>query len=250
MLLGISQCCDVDDRHSAVSAQETIDFSRDILPVFADNCFACHGPDAATREGGFRLDERASAFWRSRLGRGIRLCPAMSGPANCCVDSVPPTTANKCLRRTKKKQPSTEQIELLERWIAEGAKWKEHWAFISPQRPRITRRPKQIVGSQPDQLLCAGQTGNHRKKAPSGEANKTILVRRVFLDLIGLPPTPEQVDEFLQDESPDAYEKLVDRLLESPHYGEHMATFWLDAARFAEHQRLPKRFSPQHVVVA
>jgi hypothetical protein len=134
--------------------------------------------------------------------------------------------------KTKKKL-SAQQKELLTRWIAEGAKWQSHWAFETPKRPT----PPEVnngkwVRNEIDQFVL--QRLEKEKIKPSPEADKTTLVRRATFDLTGLPPTPEEVDAFLADKSPQAYEKVVDRLLNSPRYGEHMAKYWLDAARYAD----------------
>jgi len=217
---------------ASAQAQDEIDFSRDILPILSDNCFTCHGPDAATREGGFRLDVKASVFEEGDSGQH----PIVAGDPDASeiltrlrtddeFDVMPPPE--------QKKRPTLEQIDLLERWIREGADWKEHWAFIPPRRPDA---PKIQDQSWPrngiDDFVLAKLES--QGKQPSEMASKTTLVRRLYLDLIGLPPTPRQIDAFLTDRSEDAYEQLVDRLLASPRYGEHMATFWLDAARFAD----------------
>ena len=217
---------------TVLQAQNEIDFSRDILPILSDNCFTCHGPDAATREGGFRLDVKDSAFGEADSGTH----PIVAGDSGASEilarmrsddesDVMPPPD--------QVKRPTAEQIKLVDRWIKQGADWKEHWAFISPQRPAAPElKNKSWARNRVDDFVLAEleQLGQH----PSEMASKTTLVRRLYLDLIGLPPTPEQLDAFLNDRSEDAYEQLVDRLLASPHYGEHMATFWLDAARFAD----------------
>ncbi len=217
---------------NVLQAQDEIDFSRDILPIFSDNCFTCHGPDAGTRESGFRLDVKDSAFGEGDSGAH----PIVAGNSQASEilarmrsddesDVMPPPD--------QLKRPTAEQIRRVERWIEQGAEWKEHWAFISPQRPESPVVEDQSWSrNNIDDFVFAKLA--KREKKPSEMATNTTLVRRLYLDLIGLPPTPEQVDTFLNDPAEDAYEQLVDRLLASPHYGEHMATFWLDAARFAD----------------
>ncbi|MEM8678487.1 MAG: DUF1549 domain-containing protein, partial [Planctomycetota bacterium] len=212
---------------------EEIDFSRAVRPILSDNCFTCHGPDAETRQGNLRLDLKESVFGdESDSG----MPPVVAGNVDASEiirrlrsdddsERMPPPAADK--------QPSDAQISVLEQWIAEGAEWKGHWAFEAPQRlepPPVD--PSVRVRNPIDNFVI------HRMQArglqPSPEADRVTLIRRLYLDLLGLPPQLADVEAFLADESPQAYENLVDRLLASPQYGEHMATFWLDAARFAD----------------
>lgn len=215
-----------------LQAEEDIDFSRDIRPILADKCFACHGPDAAHREGGFRLDQKESALGTAESGEH----PIVPGAPDrseliARISSqdeslqMPPTSTNKPL--------TADEITLLKRWIAEGASWQEHWAFLTPQLPEPPAVDGQgWVRNEIDRFVLARlqQVG----LTPNTEADRATLLRRVTFDLTGLPPTPEEVRAFLADNSPEAYEKVVDRLLASPRYGEHMARFWLDAARYGD----------------
>src|SRR6056297_667539 len=201
-----------------------IRFSRDVLPILSDRCFHCHGPDAEHREAGLRLDQRESA-----VEDVAAIVPGDPDESELLLRMTsddpdlqmpPPDSHRAPLDRA--------EMELVRRWIADGAPWGKHWAFEKPVRPRVpdaTLHP--IDAFVHNRLRQAGLD-------PSPEADRGTLIRRVTLDLIGLPPTPEDVRAFVADESPDAYDKLVDRLLASPHYGERMAWPWLDAARYAD----------------
>lgn len=211
-----------------------IDYNRDIRPILSDNCYACHGPDPDARKAGLRLDGREDAFKPLRSG-GFAIVPGAPGKSELLQrvmtsdedDRMPPAGSGKSLR--------PEQIDLLRRWIEAGAHWSGHWAYVKPQRPplpevRNTSWPRNEV----DHFILARLEGEGL--APSPEADRRRLARRVSFDLRGLPPTVEELDEYLYDNSPGAYEKLVDRLLESSHYGERMAQDWLDLARYADSQ--------------
>jgi hypothetical protein len=206
-----------------------VDFGRDVLPILSDHCFRCHGPDGRARKAGLRLDTEQGALRKtdpvivpgkssqSELGRRIR-----SADPN---EVMPPPKANRKL--------TGQQIELLQRWIDEGARWGKHWAFEKPLRPALpVARARAWPRNAIDFFVLARLEAEDI--APSPEAPRETLIRRVTLDLTGLPPTPQEVDAFLADSSPGAYEKVVDRLLASPHYGERMAWDWLDAARYAD----------------
>lgn len=216
----------------------SIDFVRDIRPILSDNCFKCHGPDEESLKGGLRLDSHAGAT-----------APAKSGdPA--IVPGQP--DASELLRRVTTSDPddlmppmktgkqlTAEQIATLNQWIAEGAKYETHWAFLPPVRPGIPDEAQFQVPSSKFQVRNPIDAFVLEKLAaedlqPSPEADKTTLLRRLHLDLIGLPPTVAEVDAFLADTSPDAYEQAVERLLASPHFGERWARLWLDAARYAD----------------
>jgi len=210
-----------------------IQFNRDIRPILSDKCFTCHGPDKANRTSSLRFDIEASA--RADLGGGkfaiVPGDPAKSEMVRRISSNdesvrMPPAYAGHA-------KLSDHEIDLVRRWIEQGAPWQKHWSFIPPEH------------QQPPQLAASGWTRNpidsfvleHLKREglqPSPEASRATLIRRVTLDLTGLPPTPEEVDAFLTDQAPDAYEKVVERLLHSQRYGEHMAARWLDAARYAD----------------
>jgi hypothetical protein len=202
-----------------------IDFNRRIRPVLSDTCFACHGPDEQHRMAGLRLDEKESALRVIVPGRRdqSKLWARISHPD--AKLRMPPPGFERSL--------SKEQVEAIGRWIDEGAEWQTHWAYAPPRKPALPavaakRWPRNGI----DHFVLARLEKEGLK--PSPQADKTTLIRRVSLDLTGLPPTPEEVSAFLADRSPDAYETVVDRLLSSPHYGERMALMWLDLARYAD----------------
>jgi hypothetical protein len=211
---------------------QPVDFSRQILPILSDNCFACHGPDEKERKGRLRLDMEAGAKGLNRDGESAVVPGDPDGSllierirTEDEVDVMPP-------RRTGKRL-TAEQVELLTRWVREGAEFTQHWAFVPPgqsELPAVKNRgwPRNEV----DRFVVARLEEERLKPAP--EADKRTLARRLTLDLTGLPPTPREVEAFLADKRPGAYERLVDRLLESPRYGEQMARYWMDAARYAD----------------
>jgi hypothetical protein len=209
-------------------AGRPISFNRDIRPILANNCFACHGPDEKQRETRFHFDTEEGAFTKAGvIVRGNAtdslLIQRVTNPDP--QERMPPPESGHAL--------TDSQIELLRRWIDEGAKWDTHWAYLSPKRPDPPAvSPGAWVRNPIDQFILARLEREGLK--PSPEADRATLLRRVTYDLTGLPPTPADVDAFLADRSPDAYEKRVDALLHSPHYGERLAVPWLDAARYAD----------------
>jgi hypothetical protein len=206
-----------------------ISYNRDIRPLLSDNCFACHGPDKNTRMAGLRLDVRDEALARKAIVPGKPekseiIARIFAKPETGLL--MPPSTAHKTL--------TAEQKNLLKRWVLAGAPYEPHWAYIPPKRPAVpTIADKRYPVRNPVDAFIMARL-RQEKLLPSSEADKRTLIRRVSLDLIGIPPTPAEVNAFLADKSPNAYEKLVDRLLASPHYGERMAVPWLDAARYAD----------------
>ena len=214
----------------AAEPPKAIDFNRDVRPILSENCLACHGPDEKKRKGDLRLDVRADAVAAGAITPGK---PAASKLVERITSKefdelMPPVGSGKKL--------TAAQIETLRKWVAEGAEYKTHWAFIPPVRPAIPasrdREGAAWVRNPIDNFVLAKL--REHGLSPSPEADKTTLIRRVTLDLTGLPPTLKEVDAFLADNAPDAYEKVVDRLLASPRYGERMTVDWLDAARFAD----------------
>jgi hypothetical protein len=205
---------------TAVRAAEPVSFSRDVLPILSANCYACHGPDERERQAGLRLDDEAAA---KRAGdNGTPIVPGQPDRSliierltSTDPDAVmPPPSSRKKLR--------PEQVETIRRWVTDGAKWQRHWSFEPVQRP---------AGSLDDQVraaLVAKGLRLQKRAAPQ------TLVRRLSLDLIGLPPTPEVADAFAKAPNSAAYERLVDSLLEQPQFGEHWARMWLDLARYAD----------------
>src|SRR5271157_4043556 len=211
-----------------------VDFDRDIRPILADNCFACHGPDEKQRMANLRLDQKEELF-ADRGGYRI-VTPGKPAESKIYqkVSSSDPSVRMPPFYSERKLTPA--QIELIKRWIDEGAKYEQHWSFVAPQRPLVpAARPVNGVKwprNPIDNFVLARLEREGLKPAP--EADKTTLLRRVTFDLTGLPPTPAEVDAFLKDKSAQAYEKVVDRLLTSPRYGERMAMQWLDLARYAD----------------
>lgn len=220
---------------TAISVQgaETgeIQFNRDIRPLLSENCFQCHGPDAHQRQADLRLDTPEGATTEHDGGQAI----VPGKPLNSLlVKRVTSADADEKMPPEKSGRKLTaEQITLLSRWIEQGAKYEKHWSFLAPQR------------SEPPPVKTNGWVRNPMDRfvlarlekeglAPSPEADRHTLLRRVTLDLTGLPPTPEELAAFLADDSPTAYQKVVERLLESPRYGERMALHWLDLARYAD----------------
>ena len=214
----------------AMAAQGKVDFVRDIQPIFAAHCVKCHGPEKQMAQ--LRLDNRGAAMRVIAAGRSAdsRLLHRVLG-------------LNSEARMPKGGEPlPAAQVDLLRRWIDEGAVWPEsasvdaarrHWAFVAPVRPALPEvRLAGWVRNPIDRFVLARLEKEGLR--PSPEADRVTLLRRLSLDLIGLPPTPEEVDAFLRDASPDAYEKQVDRLLRSPHYGERWGRQWLDAARYSD----------------
>jgi hypothetical protein len=209
-----------------------VDFDRQIRPILSENCFNCHGPDAKERKARLRLDTREGALATLR-GGGHAVVPGRSADSALIERVRSDEPGERMPPPRTKKRLTAQQIQLLRRWIDEGAKWSQHWSFIPPQRPPLpalkdTRWPRNNI----DRFILARLEAEGLKPAP--EADRVTLIRRLTLDLTGLPPTPAEVDSFVADHSQDAYEKVVDRLLESPHYGERMALDWLDAARYAD----------------
>ncbi|MCA8976774.1 MAG: DUF1549 domain-containing protein, partial [Planctomycetes bacterium] len=209
----------------------SIDFDRDIRPLLANHCFQCHGPDAGKRKGKLRLDRKADAFGARQNGPAIVAGDAEGSDlvrrilAEDPDERMPPAETNKPLDEAQQK--------LLVRWIEAGAEWSEHWSFTPPVEPALPgvadpTWPRNAI----DHFVLA--TLERRGLRPSAPADRRTLLRRVTLDLTGLPPTPEELAAFLADEADDALERVVDRLLATPAYGEHMARYWLDAARYGD----------------
>lgn len=204
-----------------LSSLAAADFQKDVKPILANYCFHCHGPDTENRKAGLRLDTRAgvvekvvtpgdaakSILWQ----RVSHAKPALR---------MPPPYAHKDL--------SPAQAEVLREWIEAGAPWKKHWSFLAPARPALPAGAQHPIDAFIRTRLVK------EKLSPAPEADRPRLIRRLSLDLTGLPPTPEQVDAFVRDTKPGAYERAVDRYLASPHWGEHRARYWLDAARYGD----------------
>ena len=220
-----------------------VDFNRDIRPILSDNCFACHGPDEQKRKGNLRLDLRDAAIKPAKSG-AVALVPGQPDQSELVKRITSADPDERMPPPDSKKHLKPEQIELLKRWVAQGGDYKQHWAFVAPTRPELPSvTDAKWVRNPIDHFILARL--EREGLTPSPEADKVTLLRRLHLDLTGLPPTIEEVDAFLNDSSPDAYEKQVERLLASPHYGERWARHWLDAARYADSDGFEKDKSRQ-----
>ncbi|HWL92492.1 MAG TPA: DUF1549 domain-containing protein, partial [Phycisphaerae bacterium] len=216
---------------AAPLSAQIVEFNRDIRPILSDKCYTCHGPDKARRLTKLRFDVEADA--KQDLGGRFAILPGAAAKSEMIrritaaepARRMPPVASGRTL--------TSREIQLIERWIEQGAQWDNHWSFNPPRRaPLPDLRNTAWARNEIDFfVLNRLQTEGH---IPAPEADRTTLIRRVSLDLTGLPPTPGEVDAFLNDRSRNAYEKVVDRLLASPRYGERMAAQWLDAARYAD----------------
>jgi mono/diheme cytochrome c family protein len=211
---------------AASAGAEEVDFSRDIRPIFSENCYTCHGPDSDKRKAELRLDRKESAFGKAKSGESAvvpgdlaksELIRRITAPDK--EDIMPPPKEHKQLKPA--------QIELLKRWVQQGAPWTGHWAFEPVKQPPVPGSGHPIDAFVQARLAKEGLTF-------SPEEERARLIRRVSLDLTGLPPTIKQTDDFLADTAPNAYEKVVDRLLASPQCGERLAVPWLDLARYGD----------------
>ena len=216
---------------SSLSTFAEVNFTKEVRPILSKYCFHCHGPDETTREAKLRLDTKDGLFTPRK-----KRFPIVAGKAHESEvfkrmitddedDIMPPPEA--------KKEMSKEEIDIIKRWIEQGAPYEDHWAFIQPKKQEA---PKVKMNSWPrntiDNFILAELEKNNMK--PSSEANKETLIRRLYLDLTGLPPNLEEVDKFLNDKSPNSYEKVVDKLLSSKSHAERLTVDWLDVARYAD----------------
>ena len=215
----------------AEGAPVAVQFNRDIRPILADKCFACHGPDANQRQADLRFDQQQSALSDRDGVRAIvpgkldeselfrRITADDEG------ERMPPADFGKAL--------SAREIDLLKQWIEQGAPWQEHWSRILPRRPRAPAVSGALQSDHPIDAFILARLKREGLE-PSRQADRRTLARRLSFDLTGLPPAPQEVERFVGDTSPQAYEAYVDRLLASEHYGERMAVFWLDLVRYAD----------------
>ena len=214
----------------AVCDDTTVVFNRDIRPILSDNCFACHGPDEKTRQGGLRLDLAEAARTKLDSGR-TAITPGNLNESELVRrissqdpnDRMPPMDSGKRL--------TASQIDILNRWITSGAEYQRHWSFVAPHKPAVPQAT--IATHGPIDAFIIDRL-RRENLAASPSVDKERFIRRVTLDLNGTPPTLIEIDSFLADSSPDAAEKLIDRLMASPRYGERMALDWLDAAQYAD----------------
>lgn len=206
---------------------EKLQYNRDVRPILAENCFACHGADSAARKARLRLDDRESAIDRGAIDPGKPDTSELV--TRIFLDAgdrqhMPPAASHKTLKPAQK--------EILRRWIAEGAEYQPHWSFIAPKRPEVPKSQNPWARNAIDHFVLAEMT--RRGLEPNPEADRRTLARRLALDLTGLPPEPADVDAFVRDTESNWYEKYVDKLMASPHWGEHRGRYWLDAARYGD----------------
>ena len=209
-----------------------VNFAHDVRPILSDNCFACHGPDDKARKAALRLDTKEGAFAKLKDG-GLTIVPGKPDESELVVRIESDDPDLHMPPKKSGKQLTPDQVAILRRWVEQGGTWSTHWAFEAPRKPALPSvKNAGWVINEIDRFILARLEAEGL--SPSPPAAKTTLIRRVTLDLTGLPPTLREVDAFLADSSQEAYEKVVDRLLDSPRYGEHMARFWLDAARYGD----------------
>jgi hypothetical protein len=222
------------DHSSGSQAREHLDFNQDVQPILASNCFSCHGPDPEMRKANLRLDLEESAF-RKRPGKPDAIVPGRPESSELIrrIESKDPHYLMPQSAQGDAKPMKPEEVAVLRQWVAEGAHYRPHWAFERPARPAVPQLQAAGWAKTPIDAFVLERL-NKEGLRPSSEADKRSLIRRVALDLTGLLPTPQEVNNFVQDSSPQAYEQLVDRLLASPAFGEQRARYWLDYARYAD----------------
>jgi mono/diheme cytochrome c family protein len=212
---------------SLARADQAVEYNRDIRPILAENCFACHGPDSASRKADLRLDQRDVAV------KAEAIVPGNAGESELVarIDATDPSEIMPPPSTRKTLAPADR--ELLKRWIAAGAEYQPHWSLIPPRRPALPAVQNEAWVRNPiDRFILARLEREGLTPAP--EADRRTLARRLSLDLTGLPPEPSVVEAFVNDAAPEAYSRLVDRFLDSADWGEHRGRYWLDAARYAD----------------
>ncbi len=204
---------------SVSAAEPAVEYNRDIRPILVDHCFACHGADSASRKADLRLDKREAAIEMEAIAPGDLA-------ASHLVERIESEDPDTQMPPPEIKKPlSAAQKEMLKRWIASGAEYRPHWSFIAPQKAALPEvKNKTWVRNPIDAYVLAKLESLGLQPAP--EADKPTLARRLSLDITGLPPDPALVDAFVKDASPEAYEKLIDKLMESKHWGEHRGRYW------------------------
>ena len=211
---------------------KAVDFNQEVRPILSDRCFGCHGPDANKRKAGLRLDTAEGAY--AALKSGDRAIVPGDLAASAMAQRIDSHDPDEVMPPPSLKRPLTDgERGILRRWIEGGAEYRKHWAFVAPERPaEPALRERSWVRDPLDAFVLMRL--EEEQLAPEPEADRAMLLRRVSLALTGLPPTPEEIDAFVADQAPDAYERRVDALLASPRAAEHRATAWLDLARFAD----------------
>jgi hypothetical protein len=217
--------------HVAHAANRPIEFNRDVRPILSDKCYSCHGADAVSKKIPLRLDSEAAA--KADLGGRRAIVEGDPAASQMIQRIIAPNKANRMPPVYSGLKLTDSEIAILQEWVAQGAKWQKHWAFIPPMRPNLPAVKNASWVRNPIDAFVLAKL-ERESLTPSPEAGRETLLRRVSLDLTGLPPSIAETDAFLKDKSPQAYDKAVDRLLASPRYGERMAARWLDAARYAD----------------
>ena len=212
---------------------DVIDFNYHVKPILSDKCFACHGPDTDSQKSDLRLDISESALAPHGESKNLAIVPGRPGASDLIKrilsdnpsEQMPPPESNLSL--------TTKEIAILAKWIEQGAEYKPHWSFIKPVKPELPLiKHSNWAKNKLDYFIL--DRLQREKLHPSERASKETLIRRLSFDLTGLPPSLEQIENFTKDTTAHAYERLVDRLLQSPAYGERMAADWMDVARYAE----------------
>ena len=211
---------------------DKIDYNRDIRPILSNHCYACHGPDINKVKSGLQLNSAKAAY--KELKSGERAIVPGDLVESALVYHIESDDADELMPPAKTNKPlSKHKIAMLKKWIKQGGEFAEHWAYVPPKKVAVPKvSAKDFVRNDIDRFILA--TLKTKGLKPAGEADRRTMIRRLSLDLTGLPPSWAEVQAFSKDKSPDAYEKLVDRLLSSKHYGERMAVYWLDMVRYAD----------------
>jgi hypothetical protein len=216
---------------ATLDAGTRVDFSDEVRPILSDKCFACHGPDAATRKANLRLDLQEAAF--APHDGSAPVVPGDVRASAIMQRIATPDTSDVMPPHDSKKPITAEEAKVLARWILQGAEWEGHWAFETPKRPDLPDIEHTYWPQTPIDYFIIDRL-EQEGLSHAEPADRRTLIRRLSLDLTGLPPAPEEIHDFVNDSTDSAYNKVVDRLLASPRYGEHMARYWLDAARYAD----------------
>lgn len=230
------QSCNNSDSHATAqrTIPDSVSYNFDIRPILSDKCYACHGPDANKREAGLRLDIAENAYKALKENpKAHALVPGKPQLSEVFLRISSKDTSMMMPPPSSNLKLSVHEINLIEKWIKQGAKYEKHWAFIAPKKPIIPEvKNKQWAKNEIDYFILHKQ--EQMEMTPNQEADKERLLKRASLDITGLPPSLEMMDRFLADKSANAYEKIVDQLLKSPAYGEKMAVHWMDVSRYAD----------------
>ena len=234
-LITYLSCGRIDANDTSFKLPDTVSYNFHIRPILSDKCFACHGPDAKKREASLRLDIADAAYAPLKETKGaFALVPGKPGESEL-FKRVTSTDPHYMMPVPDSHIPALtpDQVALFKKWIEQGAKYERHWAFAAPVKSRVPALKDNKWCRNEIDYFVLNQL-NEKGMTPKEEADKERLLKRVSIDLTGLPPGIEMMDEFLANQSPDAYEKIVDKLMASPSYGEKMALHWLDVARYAD----------------